>query len=51
MRIENLHAIVEETLISSAHGTFGKMLNPKSSRSNFKWMEIIQSMFCKHNGT
>ena len=42
----------EYTFFSSAHGTFSKIdhiLGYKSSLSNFKKIEIISSIFSKHN--
>ena len=42
----------EYTFFSSAHGTFSKtdhILGYKSNLSNFKKIEIISSIFSKHN--
>ena len=42
----------EYTFFSSAHGTFSRidhMLNHKTSLNKFKKIEIIASIFTKHN--
>ena len=43
----------ENTLFSTAHGTFSRIkhiLGHKSSLGNFKIIEIISSIFSNHNG-
>lgn len=41
------HSTIEYTRFSNVHGTFSHILNHKTSLSNFKRTQVIQSIFSK----